>query len=118
VSDLVCIRLLGLSREEKSPEVRGILAPEASLRQGLELICESHRMVVAGSTVLPSKQCFILCHAANTSAVLILPDCELFSFSLLGDLTKENYKQTNQPLLCVPVSSDSSVKISSCEEEA
>lgn len=73
-------------------------------------------MMLTGSTVLPSKQCFIVCHAANTFAVLILPDCELFSFLLLGDLTKENYKQTNKTLLFVPVSSDSSLKFSSCEE--
>lgn len=116
-SDLFCIILLGLFREEKSPEIRRMLGPEASLRQGLELICESHRMVLAGSTEFPSKQCFIVCHAANTFAVLILPDCELFSFLLLGHLTKENYKQTNKILLFVPVSADSSVKFSSFEEE-
>lgn len=94
----------------------GILAPGASLRQDLELICESHRMVLAGSAVFPIKQCFIVCHTANTFAVLILPDCELFSFLLLGNLTKENYKQTNKTLLFVPMSSDSSEEFS-CEEE-
>lgn len=110
-------QILSLSREKQSPEVSGILAPRASLWQDLELICEFHRMVLAGSTVFPSRQCFIVCHTANTSVVLILPDCELFSFLLLGDLTKENYKQTNKSLFFVPVSSDCSVKFF-CEEEA
>lgn len=109
-------QILSLSKEKQSPEVSGILAPRASLWRGLELICDSHRMVLAGNAIFPSRQCFIVCHTANTSAALILPDCELFSFLLLGDLTKENYKQTNKTLLFVPVSSECSVKFS-CEEK-
>lgn len=58
-------------------------------------------MVLSVSAVFPSRQFFIVCHTANTFAVLILPDCELFFFSCSWGISQRKIinKQT-KPSLC------------------